>query len=123
MTDCDIQEPEDDDMSRMYKLKAAVQISKAIEPQQILKVYDALWTELKLKMSEKKIKPSHVEKAKYESLLAQTHTKVSSQKWIKKKRQTFWNGTLPKAWYTSQQKPGLRGWTTSHCMAQLWTVT
>lgn len=60
MIDCDIQEPEDDDMSRMYKSKAAAQISKAIGPQQILKVYDALRTELKLKISEKKKSNHHM---------------------------------------------------------------
>ena len=81
MIDYDVQEPEDDDMSKMYKSKTALQISKAIGPQQILKVYDTFQTELKLKISEKKIKPSHTEKARYESLLSQIHTKVSSLKY------------------------------------------
>ena len=83
MIDCDIQEPEDDDINTctMYKSKAALQISKAIGPQPILKVYDALRTDLKIKVSEKKLKPSHTEKTRYESLLAQIHTKVSSQKY------------------------------------------
>ena len=82
MIDCDIQEPEDDiNTCTMYKSKAALQISKAIGPQPILKVYDALRTDLKIKISEKKLKPSHTEKTRYESLLAQILTKVSSQKY------------------------------------------
>ena len=59
MTDCDIQESADDiNICTMYKSKAALQISKAIAPQQILKVYNTLRTELKIKVSEKKLKPS-----------------------------------------------------------------
>ena len=62
----------------MYKSKAALQISKAIGPQQILKVYNALQTDLKIKVSEKKLKPSHIEKTMYESLLPQIHTSFIS---------------------------------------------
>ena len=115
--DCDVQESENDVISGIYKSQAAVQISKVIRPQQILAIYDALRTELKLEISEKSIKPSHVEKARYESLLAQIHIKVSSQKYeLKRDIKHFETeryqkyGILPSR--NQKDYNNLRSWTT-----------
>lgn len=76
--ECQMKEPEMEHTT--YESKAATQICKAIGNPKILTVFDKLRVELKSKISQK-VKPTHLEKQKYASVLSQVHTKILSKKY------------------------------------------